>query len=129
MRQSGGRIGRSGTWRRDDSARTAADGCGAWSRTRRCRVGAQLLGTRSLGNAEASMNIYPFSLFARASDGEAMTPWERAQRKFWQYLAYSMGVFVLANLDKIQAALSGTGTNFWEQVHTQIFVPFVVALV
>lgn len=75
------------------------------------------------------MTIYPFSLFAQAAAGETMTPWERSQYKFWQYLGYSMGGWVLLNLPKIEAALSGTGTNFWEQVHTQIFLPFVVALI
>jgi hypothetical protein len=73
--------------------------------------------------------MYPFSLFAKAMNGEAMTPWERANYKFWQYLAATLGVWLLANLSTIEAAFSGTGTNFWEQVHTQILVPFVVALV
>src|SRR5258706_9671570 len=75
------------------------------------------------------MTIYPFSLFAKAANGEAMTPWERANYKFWQYLAYSAGGWLLLNLPTIEAAFSGTGTNFWEQVHTQIFLPFVVALI
>ncbi|SRR5258708_15970411 len=75
------------------------------------------------------MTIYPFSLFAKAMNGEAMTPWERANYKFWQVLATTAGVFVLANLPAIQAALSGTGTNFWEVIHTQLFVPLFVALV
>jgi hypothetical protein len=75
------------------------------------------------------MNIYPFSLFAMAADGQTMTPWERANYKFWQYLSFSMGGWLLLNLPTIYAALSGTGTNFWEQIRSQVFLPFVVALI
>lgn len=74
--------------------------------------------------------MYPFSLFAKAANGQAMTPWERSQYKLWQVLGAAVASFVLVNLPTIQQLLTDPGTtDIWYTVRSQLLVPLVIAVI
>jgi len=73
--------------------------------------------------------MYPFSLFAKAMNGEVMTPWERSQYKFWKLLLEAVGAFVVTNLPLIQQLLTDPGSvDPWYTVRAQLVVPLVMVI-
>ena len=73
--------------------------------------------------------MYPFNLFAKAANGQPMTPWERSQYKLWQVLGTTIAAFIIVNMDVIKQLLTDPGsTDIWYAVRTQLLVPLLVAI-
>ncbi len=73
--------------------------------------------------------MWPFSLFAKATNGEPMTPWERSQYRFLQFMLAALVAFFVTNAPLIQQLLTDPGsTDIWYNVRHELLVPVLAAL-